>query len=109
MPGSGTKPPTRYTARMPSANRIRSRRSLIRKMLRNPCNACTLDDLRLAAGRLDGGLGRGAEAMGLDGQGLGHLAGAQHLDLKAAVADETGLHHVGHGDGAVEALVEHAD
>src|SRR5690606_22749495 len=79
-------------------------------MFRNPWSASTLDDLGLSARCFDSGEGGGAELVRADVQGLGELAGGEHLDGLVIVADEARSLHFHGGDqgSGVELRVEGA-
>src|SRR5207245_5688434 len=78
-PGVGICPPRRYTASRPSVNRIRLRRSGMRKMFASFSNIL-LQDLEFAAGFGDFLLRRLGKFVRLNGESHGQLTVTKHLD-----------------------------
>src|SRR6185312_16896581 len=83
-PGIGIAAPTRNTARAPSVHPMRRRSSGTSKTLPIPA-ILSLDDLGLAAGLLELGLGAGGERVRGDRQLALELAVAEDLDQLAAL------------------------
>src|ERR1700733_10184544 len=88
-PGGGMWPPRRYTANSPSVNKIRLRRSGMRKMLASLSNIY-LQDLKFAARLGDLFLGGFRKLMRVHGERGRELARAQNLHRMLG-ADHAGL------------------
>src|SRR5688572_2783120 len=92
-PGVGMCDPRRYTASSANVKSTRLRRSSIAQMLRTVSTTLgtLLDLLDRAAGGLDGRLRGGRELGGRNGELLGELAVAEHLDAVVLSLDQARL------------------